>query len=126
VNAFTAEGIYYAMVSGEHAARTAVDAIRANDTSSKRLSAYKQAWKNEIGRDLSKSVSIQRLLLADLGRVDRIVKAAARNPTLAGLLARYATGALPYEQFKRSVIMRALPLYMREKARGLFAVHRQR
>jgi geranylgeranyl reductase family protein len=126
VNAFTAEGIYYAMVSGEHAARTAVGAIRANDPSSKRLSAYEQAWKNEIGRDLSKSVSIQRLLLADLSRVDRIVEAAARNPTLAGLLARYATGALPYEQFKRSVIMRALPLYVREKTRDLFAVHRQR
>jgi geranylgeranyl reductase family protein len=126
VNAFTAEGIYYAMVSGEHAARTAVDAIRANDTTASRLSAYEQGWKKEIGRDLSKSVAIQRLLLADLRRVDRIVKAATRNPTLAALLAQYATGALAYEQFKRSVIMRALPLYLREKARALLAIHSQR
>jgi hypothetical protein len=72
---------------------------------------------------LNKSVAIQRLLLADLRRVDRIVKAATQNPTLAGLLARYATGALPYEQFKRSVIMRALPLYLREKARTFLGVH---
>ena len=126
VNAFTAEGIYYAMVSGDLAARTAVDAIRAKDTSSSRLRSYEQAWKKEIGQDLSKSVAIQRLLLADLRRVDRIVKAASRNPALAGLLARYATGALSYEQFKRSMLFRALPLYLREKARALFAVHGQR
>jgi geranylgeranyl reductase family protein len=120
VNAFTAEGIYYAMVTGDLAARTAVDAIRAKDTSSNRLRLYQQAWKKEIGQDLGKSVAIQRLLLADLGRVDRIVKAAARNPTLAALLARYATGALPYQQFKRSLFLRALPLYVREKARAFF------
>jgi flavin-dependent dehydrogenase len=120
VNAFTAEGIYYAMVTGELAARTAVDAIRANDTSSNRLRLYEQSWKKEIGQDLGKSVAIQRLLLADLGRVDRIVKAAARNPTLAALLARYATGALPYGQFKHSLFLRALPLYVREKARAFF------
>jgi flavin-dependent dehydrogenase len=118
VNAFTAEGIYYAMVSGELAGRTAVDAIRAQDTSSNRLSGYAQAWKKEIGEDLSKSVSIQRLLLADLRRVDRLVKAAARNPALAEMLARYATGALSYAQFKKSIILRALPLYVREKARA--------
>ena len=121
MNAFTAEGIYYAMVTGDHAARTAMDAIRAKDTSSNRLRQYEQAWKKEIGQDLGKSVAIQRLLLADLGRVDRIVKAAARNPPLAALLARYATGALPYEQFKRSLFLRALPLYVREKTRALFS-----
>jgi geranylgeranyl reductase family protein len=121
VNAFTAEGIYYAMVTGELAARTAVNAIRAKDTSSNQLSHYEQAWKKEIGQDLSKSVAIQRLLLADLGRVDRIVKAAARNPALAALLARYATGALPYSQFKRALFLRAMPLYVREKARAFLA-----
>ena len=32
--------------------------------------------------------------MADPTRVDRIVRAAARNPALAETLARYATGAL--------------------------------
>ena len=119
VNAFTAEGIYYAMVTGAHAASTAIDAIRAKDTSSKQLGLYEQRWKREIGQDLSKSVAVQRLLLADLSRVNRIVAAATRNPALAGLLAHYATGALSYQEFKRSVFFRALPLYVREKARAL-------
>lgn len=119
VNAFTAEGIYYAMVAGEHAAQAAIDAVKANDFGPGRLRKYEQAWRSEIGLDLEKSVSIQRLLVSDITRVDRIVKAASRNPTLAALLARYATGALGYWEFKKSVIRRALPLYVREKARAV-------
>ena len=119
VNAFTAEGIFYAMVSGELAARTAIDAIRANQFSEQQLSAYQQAWKSEIGAELTKSVAIQRLLMGAPGRVDRVVRAASRNPALADLLARYATGALSHKQLKRALLLRALPLYVREKVWAL-------
>jgi flavin-dependent dehydrogenase len=119
VNAFTAEGIYYAMVSGEHAARAAIQALRAGEFSSGRLRSYEQSWKREIGIELAKSVSIQKLLLADPGRVDRIVRAARRNPALADLLARYATGAISHREFRRALLGRALPLYVAEKVRAL-------
>jgi geranylgeranyl reductase family protein len=119
VNALTAEGIYYAMVSGEHAARTAIAAVKANDFTSRMLGCYEQSWKQEIGVELEKSVAFQKLLLGDANRIDRIVKAAGRNPMLADLLARYATGSLPHDQFKRALIRRALPMYVREKARKL-------
>jgi len=118
VNAFTAEGIYYAMVSGDHAARTAIQALRANDLSAARLRAYEQSWKSEIGMELAKSVHIQRLLMADATRVDRIVRAASRNPVLADTLARYATGALSHAEFKRLLLRRAFPMYVREKLRA--------
>ena len=85
VHALTAEGIYYAMVSGEHAARTAIDAVRQNQFGAKQLSAYERAWGGEIGLDLRRSVSLQKLLLGDPNRVDRIVRAASRNPHLAEL-----------------------------------------
>jgi flavin-dependent dehydrogenase len=121
VNAFTAEGIYYAMVSGEQAAQTAIQALRSNDYSSSGLACYQQSWKKEIGQDLEKSVSIQRLLLADITRVNRIVRAASRNSLLADLLARYATGAIEFGEFRRSMIRRALPLYLREKVARVFS-----
>ena len=121
VNAFTAEGIYYAMVSGELAARTAVQALRANDFSGQSLGSYERGWKQEIGEDLAKSVAIQRVLLKDLSRVDRVVSAARRNPALAALLAEYATGAITYRHFKRSLIFKALPLYARERLRAWLA-----
>jgi len=114
VNALTAEGIYYAMVSGEHAARTAIAAVKANDFASRTLGRYEQSWKQEIGVELEKSVRFQKLLLSDSNRIDRVIKAASRNPMLADLLARYATGSLPHDQFKRALIWRALPTYVRE------------
>ena len=117
VNALTAEGIYYAMVSGRHAAETALDAIRAGNFESSQLRSYESAWKREIGNELAQSVRLQKLLLADPTRVDRIVRAAGRHPVLADLLARYATGALTHAQFKRSMLRRALPVYLQEKAR---------
>ena len=119
VNALTAEGIYYAMVSGEHAARTAIAAVKAGDFTSRPLGRYQQSWKQEVGVELEKSVRFQKLLLSDSNRVDRVVRAAGRNPVLADLLARYATGALAHDQFKRALIRRALPMYVREKAREL-------
>ena len=120
VNAFTAEGIYYAMISGDLAARAAISALRRNDCSSDTLAAYQQSWKSEIGDDLEKSVTIQRLLLADMTRVNRVVRAASRNPQLAGLLARYATGAIGFADFRKQVIRRALPLYLRERFRRVW------
>jgi flavin-dependent dehydrogenase len=121
VNAFTAEGIYYAMVSGELAAQSAIDAVKAKRFDRVQLASYDRAWGREIGDELRKSVHIQRLLLADPGRVDRMVLAASRNPALADLLARYATGALQYGEFKRSLLARAFPIYLREKMQALFA-----
>lgn len=117
VNALTAEGIYYAMVSGELAARAALAAVQAGQFTATRLRSYERAWRQEIGDELANSVRLQKLLLADPTRVDRIVRAAGRHSVLADLLARYATGAITHAQFKRSVLRRALPLYVREKAR---------
>jgi geranylgeranyl reductase family protein len=119
VNALTAEGIYYAMVSGELAARAAINAIHAGDFGSARLRGYEAAWKREIGDELAHSVRLQKLLLADPTRIDRIVRAASRHAALANLLARYATGAMSHVQFRRSLLRRALPVYLREKTRRL-------
>ena len=120
VNALTAEGIYYAMVSGELAGRTTFAAVQQSQFSASQLYAYEQTWNQEIGVELKKSVSLQKLLLGDPNRVDRIVRAASRNAQLTELLARYATGALSHSEFKRHLICRALPLYIKEKLRGLF------
>lgn len=119
VNGLTAEGIYYAMVSGEHAARTAIEAVKKNNFSASETARYQESWKAEIGMELEKSVGFQKLLLGDANRIDRVVRTASRNPALADLLARYATGSLPHDQFKRALIRSALPVYIREKARAL-------
>lgn len=48
----TGGGIYYAMVSGELAARAALEAMGEGDLSARSLSRYQKAWKREFGDEL--------------------------------------------------------------------------
>jgi flavin-dependent dehydrogenase len=107
------------MDSGELAARAALAAIRSGDFGSAQLRGYENSWNREIGDELRKSVRLQKLALADPTRIDRIVKAASRHAALADILARFATGAMSYAEFRRSMWRRALPVYVREKTRRL-------
>jgi geranylgeranyl reductase family protein len=120
VNAFTAEGIFHAMVTGEYAAKAAALAVMRNDYSSKLLSSFETMWQREIGLELTKSVKIQRWLLSKQSRIDRIVNAAKKSPILTKLLAEYSTGTIGYREFKRAVILKALPFYIAEKFKKLF------
>jgi len=118
VHGLTAEGIFYAMVSGAHAGQTAIQAVRQRQFGAEQLRAYEEAWHSDIGPELRKSLFLQKVLLNDPHRLDRIVCAAGRNPELAKLLAAYATGSIPYRQFKKGLIRRALPVYLAEKVRA--------
>jgi geranylgeranyl reductase family protein len=117
VNALTGEGIYYAMVSGQHAAQTAIQAVRSSRFAARDLGGYERGWKREIGLELTKSVVLQKRLIANPGSIDRLVRAANRNPQLGEALARYMTGAISHNQLRRFLILRALPLYLAEKLR---------
>ena len=65
VNGITAEGIYYAMASGEHAARAVIDARQANrDDAGGR---YERGWRAEIGAELADATKLQRFLFQQPG-----------------------------------------------------------
>ena len=100
VNGCYAEGIYYAMVSGDLAAK----AILAG-----RPGRYPRAWQREIGAELRDSVLVQRYLFRDTRRIDRMVQGARIYPDLAQRLIQYAAGQLPYERARRRLAVR-LPL----------------
>jgi len=52
INPASGEGIYYAMASGEIAAKTIIKALDLEDTSEKFLSTYQKNWKRDFGKDL--------------------------------------------------------------------------
>lgn len=113
VNGFTAEGIYYAMVSGEHAGRTALEAIRKRDASAAFLSRHDRACSAELGAELRESVALQRRLFANPRLIDSVVRFAARSQTARTLLAQFGIGELSYSQVKKRAFFQAFPAYLR-------------
>jgi flavin-dependent dehydrogenase len=104
VNGFTAEGIYYAMVSGELAAGSVVDA-RANPRGL--ASRYRRACDHEIGTELRDSVLLQRYLFADRRRIARIIMGAGREAATTRTIIDWLVGRVPYRHARRAVVGRA-------------------
>jgi geranylgeranyl reductase family protein len=98
VNGFSAEGIYFAMVTGDLAARAILGGP------SPRL--YERMWRREIGAEMRDSRFLSRYVFADLQRVGRLVRAVRAHPPVAGLLVDYASGADTYKGVRRRFVLR--------------------
>lgn len=109
VNGFTAEGIYYAMVSGEHAGRTALAALRSRNTSAEFLRRHDAACDAELGNELRKSVALQKRFYSDPDLINIAVRFARRNDRVRELITRFGTGQISYEEMKRRAFVEALP-----------------
>jgi flavin-dependent dehydrogenase len=90
VNAYTGEGIYYAMVTGRHAGEVAADVVTGHATT--RLADYETRWRAEIGDELADSVRVQRRLFANPALADQVIRAAALDARLCRLFALVALG----------------------------------
>lgn len=114
VNAITAEGIYYAMASGELAGR-AVAACRdlGPDATGR---AYERAWRSEFGAELSDAVLIQRHAFANHGRVRDAITMVASTRGLSEAILRYFQGTLTYSALRRRLLFR-FPLTLWRMAR---------
>ena len=101
VNAFTAEGIYYAMVTGQLAARAIVQAGGDTDRLARR---YRRLVDHEIGVELRDSTLIQRYLFADRRRIAQVIDGARREPRIARLILDLAMGRRPYRSVRRRIL----------------------
>ncbi len=119
VNAFSAEGIYFAMVSGDLAADAAIAALTSGRFDARQLSSYQVAWEQEIGAELRHSVAIQRRLFTQPGRVDSLMRRAKSDPELLRLLCGYAMGFATYEQLRRHMARVVMPQWVWGKVRSL-------
>jgi flavin-dependent dehydrogenase len=104
VNGITAEGIYYAMVSGDAAARAAATGAPE---------VYRRLWRREMGAELRDAVLVQRYLLTTPGRIDAALAGARRAPELADLLIRYTMGEVSYFAARHRVLLRSPGLAVR-------------
>jgi geranylgeranyl reductase family protein len=104
VNGFTAEGIYYSMISGELAARAIVTAGKALASAGPR---FQKLWKAEIGADLRDSVLIQRYLFSSHERVNHVVHAARALPWVQTAMVDYVAGRRNYSDLRLDVLKRS-------------------
>ncbi len=118
VNAFTAEGIFYAMVSGSLAADTALKSIRSQQYGKRQLAAYEHAWQREIGGDLRHSVEIQHRLFNGSGRMDSLVRNAKRDPELLRLIIGYSMGAARYDDLRSYMMRSTVPTWVWSKMKA--------
>src|SRR5690606_27176440 len=104
VNGVTAEGIYYAMVSGELAGRAVAAAhqARSDDAGAR----YEHLWRTEIGAELTDAAILQRYLFAAQSRVAGLVRRASGAGRLTSQLLRYVRGDLSYHALRRRIVMR--------------------
>ena len=102
MNAVTAEGIYYAMVSGELAA----DAVLTPDPRPL-ADRYRRACDAEIGAELRDSVRLQKYLFADRRRIHALVDGATRETALARLVLEFVVGRMTYGALRRRMLARS-------------------
>jgi geranylgeranyl reductase family protein len=115
VNAYTGEGIYYAMVTGEHAGEAVADGLAAGDVSAPALDRYEARWRREIGGELADSLRIQRRIFTNPALVDAIIRAASVDRRLSRLFARVALGEEDLRRRKLELTVRFLAAALRAR-----------
>jgi geranylgeranyl reductase family protein len=105
VNAVTAEGIYYAMVSGELAAKSVIGTPAGSVSTLARR--YRRACDHEMGAELRDSVLIQRYLFADRRRIARAIEGARRASAATRLVVDFVGGRMRYPELRRRLLLQA-------------------
>jgi flavin-dependent dehydrogenase len=118
VNAYTGEGIYYAMVTGEHAGAAAMAALREGAPSAAALASYERRWRAEVGAELADSRRIQRHLFRHPGLVDALIRGAAADGRLRELLAQVALGEARFRRCAWAVALRLARAELRRRWPG--------
>jgi geranylgeranyl reductase family protein len=115
VNAMTAEGIYYAMVSGELAAQ-AIAGTRGAQSADAAGRAYERAWRAELATELGDAALVQRHLFSSDAGVARAIRAASSMSGVTSPVLQYFQGRLSYRSLRRRLLLR-FPLALWRMAR---------
>jgi geranylgeranyl reductase family protein len=99
-------GLYTGMRAARWAAATAVEAIRENDLSAKRLSEYEERWRADIGRELDRGLLIRKVFvnMSDK-KLDEVGRLLDRDDAKEVL----STGDIDYPSKIASPLLRTVP-----------------
>lgn len=103
------EGIFYAMVGGREAAKTAAACIKKNDFSDAALSQYERVWIDSMGSDLKWGLYLQRKF------TDSGSKSMGSGFLMSKETSRIIAEMLVGKRSVRNAILKAAPRYIRSK-----------
>jgi geranylgeranyl reductase family protein len=105
INPITGEGIYYAMSSGQIAARVIADAFHAHDFSKRYLARYQKEWKRDFGNDLK----LLGMFNNQWGRnSERIVRMMTEDKKFAKLIIGVTGGQISFSKYRGPIFLRFL------------------
>jgi geranylgeranyl reductase family protein len=105
INPLTGEGVYYAMSSGEIAAKVIAEALELGDTSGRFLSRYQENWKKDFGKDIELLSSLTKNTAE---QIEKIVKFASKDEKLANIALGILHGGLNIQDYRLELILRYL------------------
>jgi flavin-dependent dehydrogenase len=105
INPVSGEGIYYAMSSGEIAAKIICESLNINDTSEKFLSKYQKNWKKDFGKDIDVFLGAAISVNED---DDKFIRLASKDEKFAEIALSILHGSISVNEYKWKFIRRYL------------------
>lgn len=111
INPITGEGIYYAMVSGEIAAKITEKALEKNDYGENVLSEYQKIWQKDFGKDLKILGKFNKHWKRD---TEKIVRRLTKDKTLAKLIIGVTGGQISVSRYELLLYLRYIYVSFKE------------
>jgi len=113
INPISGEGIYYAMSSGEIAARIISEALEKGEINEQFLSKYQKAWKKDFGKDLN--LLYQMVKKRGINSNEKLFRVASNDKKLSELLIKVVMGQISLQKYKWKIIRRYLYALIKNK-----------
>jgi flavin-dependent dehydrogenase len=116
INPISGEGIYYAMSSGEIAAKTISDSLENGNTSEEFLSTYQKNWNRDFGKDIKSFLKSSKSMGGD---DDKIIRIVGKDEKLTEIVLSMFHGSssineLRWKLIRRYIYVRFKDLFSRE------------
>ncbi|HIH29066.1 MAG TPA: geranylgeranyl reductase family protein [Thermoplasmata archaeon] len=110
INPITGEGIYYAMVSGQLAAKVISDGLKSHDLSYRFLARYQKLWNDDFGKDLKALGRFNNQWGKDS---EKIVRLMMRDKKFARLIIGVTGGQISLRKYRTPLILRYVYLSLK-------------
>jgi geranylgeranyl reductase family protein len=110
INPITGEGIYYAMVSGQLAAKVISDGLKSHDLSHRFLARYQKLWNDDFGKDLKALGRFNNQWGKDS---EKIVRLMMRDKKFARLIIGVTGGQISLRKYRTPLILRYVYLSLK-------------